>query len=235
MASNWNKCIEHATGDWILILHADDELVPDVIPLYRSMIAKYPDLGIIHANSFGVTNGNIATMTITATTHKEHWHAGAEALDAPIGLCSTVMVKKEAYEKLGNFISTSLSADGEMWPRIASRYDLAFINTPTAIYHSNESSTGTHSLIERRFEDIVADWDNLTEQTANAYPTEALRQEYLTRTKKDAVGNYWAIISANIKARKYRNVVRAVWIISVHYKELLPFMRLVIVKIWNKL
>ncbi|OGG61131.1 hypothetical protein A3C87_03195 [Candidatus Kaiserbacteria bacterium RIFCSPHIGHO2_02_FULL_49_34] len=234
MASNWNKCIEHASGDWILILHADDELAPNVIPLYRTLIMKNPNLGIIHANSFAVVNGDPATKTTTPTAHKEHWRAGEEALRAPIGLCSTIMVKKEAYERLGGFIETSLSADAEMWPRVAAEYDLAFINEPTATYHYNKDSTGAQSLIERRFEDIVADWDNLTEKIAQSQPTEELRLRYLAKAKYDALGNYWAIVAANLKTRKYKNATRAIWIISVHYHKFFPLLQLIIKKLWSK-
>jgi glycosyltransferase involved in cell wall biosynthesis len=114
MARNWNKCIELCDTEWLLILHADDELVPGAIKLYEQFIQKYPTVGIIHANSFSIIEGDESTKTFTKKNQKEFWHAGLEGMKCHYGVCSSVMVKKVVYDKLGYFIE-SLSSDREKY------------------------------------------------------------------------------------------------------------------------
>jgi GT2 family glycosyltransferase len=160
MAKNWNRCIDLCETEWLLILHADDELLPNAIPKYEALIQKHPTLGLIHANSCSIVEGDLATKSFTTSTQKEFWSKGLEAMTCNYGVCSAVMVRKEVYDTLGYFIE-SLSSDAEMWSRIASKYDVGFITEPTVIYHVSKSSTGYESLIKRHVKDIKKDWDLL--------------------------------------------------------------------------
>lgn len=43
MASNWNHCIKNASGDFIIFLHADDELAPGYFSLIEELQKSEPD------------------------------------------------------------------------------------------------------------------------------------------------------------------------------------------------
>lgn len=42
MAENWNRCIENCDTEWLVILHEDDELLPDCIERLNRAIASEP-------------------------------------------------------------------------------------------------------------------------------------------------------------------------------------------------
>lgn len=202
MAKNWNKCIDLCDTEWLMILHADDELLPGAIQHYINFVKQYPSVGLIHANSYSITEGDTSTKSFTKKIQKPFWKAGLEAMECHYGVCSAVMVNTTAYKKLGNFIE-SLASDAEMWHRIASKFDVGFIDEPTVIYHVSKTSTGSLGLVNRNIKDIKKDWDFLTMKMADNYPTKESRTEFLKKSFKDAPGNYSSVLKANIKAKNY--------------------------------
>ncbi|MBP9866829.1 MAG: glycosyltransferase [Candidatus Pacebacteria bacterium] len=227
MSGNWNKCIDICKDEWLLILHADDELLPNAISHYKNAIKKYPTAGIIYTNAYSIIEDDVSTKTINKSNQKEFWKAGIEAMNCKPTICSAVLVKKEAYTKLGYFIDKSLSSDVEMWHRISSTYDTVFINTPTAIYYVSKSSTGFESLINRDIKDIKSDWDILNSQMASHYPTESLRNNFLNDCFKRAPGSYFAVAKANIRAGNYIKVIQVFSLIIFTYKGLFPLLSMV--------
>lgn len=49
VVANWNKCLELASGDYIICMGDDDVLCPDCLNTYIALINKYPGLGVYHA------------------------------------------------------------------------------------------------------------------------------------------------------------------------------------------
>ena len=222
MSGNWNKCIDLCQTEWLMILHADDEMVPGAIEHYRKAIKKYPSVGIIYANAYSIVEGDESTKKMNQNYQKEFWQAGLEAMECKPTVCSAVMVKKEAYNKLGYFIDKSLSSDVEMWHRIASKYDTVFLNIPTVIYRINASSTGFDSLTNRTLKEIKEDWDILDQQTASHYPTKLLQKQYLEKCFRRAPGAYFAVVKANIRAKNYFKVLQTLFLIIFTYRGIIP-------------
>lgn len=234
MSGNWNRCIELCDTDWLMIIHADDELLPGAIECYIDFIKKYPSVGLIHANSYSMKEDDASSKIVGIKKQKEFWKAGLDAMSCHYGVCSAVMVKKEVYDKLGYFID-SLSSDAEMWARIAAHYDVGFIKAPTVIYRINETSLGPSSLVNRSIKEIKTDWDTLTEKTANSYPTKESRDMFLKKSFKESVGNYWGVAKVNLKSRNYVNFIQAIYLIIFTYQGLLPLISLVSRDIKNKI
>jgi glycosyltransferase involved in cell wall biosynthesis len=227
MSGNFNRCIELCKTDWLMILHADDMLLEGAIKYYRSLIDKHPNLGLIHADSYTVMEGDESTKTYHPRNTREFYEAGADALTCPYGVCSAVMVKKEAYDKLGGFVVDSLSSDVEMWARIAANYSVGSINEPTAIYYSSIKSTGPQSLVNRSIAEIKADWDDLNARMALIYPEGPARENYLASIRQSAPGSYFAVVKANLKARNWRNVFSGLKLIIIDYRGLWPLIKII--------
>lgn len=227
MVGNWNKCIDLCETEWLMIFHADDEMLPGAISKYKELINKYQSVGLVHANSYSIIDENEDSKILSKTNQKEFWRAGLEAMSCHYGVCSAVMVKKEAYDKLGYFFP-SLSSDAEMWARIASKYDICFLNSPTVIYRVNKLSTGYDSLINREIKDIKADWDFLSEKMANNYPTKESRDAFIKKCFKDASGNYFGVAKANIRVGHYYKALQAICIIIFTYHGFIPLMKIII-------
>ena len=226
MSRNWNRCIDLCKTDWLMIFHADDEMLPDSIIKYLEFIKKYPNVGFIHAAAYTILEGDTASKQLSQSDNQEIREAGLDALGRPGNICSTVMVKKNAYNELGYFIESSLASDQEMWLRIGTKFDTGYINSPTVIYHINPSSTGYDSLINRSIREIRADWDLLGESVASFYPTEELREEYRRKTIKSAPYGYWAVLTANLRARNYIKAFQAAGLMVFVYRGFIPFVQL---------
>lgn len=48
VVSNWNKCLQYATGDYAICLGDDDKMTSTCLLSYVSLINKYPKLGVYH-------------------------------------------------------------------------------------------------------------------------------------------------------------------------------------------
>jgi hypothetical protein len=115
-----------------------------------------------------------------------------------------------------------------MWSRIASKYDVGFITEPTVIYHVSKSSTGYESLIKRHVKDIKKDWDFLNERIASNYPTEASRNAFIAKSKKDAVGGYFVVVKANLREGNLVKAFQAILVIIFVYKGLFELSKIVL-------
>ena len=51
VVGNWNKCLEYATGDYIICMGDDDKLLPYCLEQYAKLIDKYPTLDIYHTRA----------------------------------------------------------------------------------------------------------------------------------------------------------------------------------------
>lgn len=224
MAGNFNRCIELCDTDWLLILHADDELLEDSISKYRAAILENPSIGIIHADCYFIREDKIATKEYVARTTYGFMTAGKEAMGCHYGACSSIMVKMDAYNKLGNFLE-SLSSDVEMWVRIASRYDLFSMDKPTVIYHVSGLSTGPQSLVNRSIAEIKKDWDNLNAHIAATFVSEQERIDFEKRVFLEGPNNYWPVLTANIRAHNLCNVIDVLKVIIVDYRGTVPLLR----------
>lgn len=49
VVGNWNKCLEYATGDYIVCMGDDDRLLPNCLEDYVRLIEKHPNLNVYHA------------------------------------------------------------------------------------------------------------------------------------------------------------------------------------------
>lgn len=49
VVGNWNKCLEYATGDYVICMGDDDKLLPNCLEEYIKLIKKYPNLNLYHA------------------------------------------------------------------------------------------------------------------------------------------------------------------------------------------
>lgn len=51
VVDNWNICLGHCTGDYVICIGDDDMLASDCLEEYYKLIEKYPGLGVYHAQT----------------------------------------------------------------------------------------------------------------------------------------------------------------------------------------
>lgn len=132
LVKNWNECIRQASYDYIYILHHDDFLMPGVLQAYSEFAKNQPKCGLIHSNCYYITLPYYR-QTIGITQDESLLEKGDKAVEKILFrnniACSSVMVKKECYQRLGGFDENAwVSPDWEMWARIGKHYDLGHLN-----------------------------------------------------------------------------------------------------------
>lgn len=49
VVDNWNKCLDYALGEYLILMGDDDKLLPYCLEEYVKIMGKYPGLGLYHA------------------------------------------------------------------------------------------------------------------------------------------------------------------------------------------
>lgn len=51
VVNNWNICLSHAIGNYIICMGDDDELTPNCLEVYASLIKEYPEYDLFHTRT----------------------------------------------------------------------------------------------------------------------------------------------------------------------------------------
>jgi glycosyltransferase involved in cell wall biosynthesis len=147
-AANWNRCLDAATGEAVVLLHADDALAPHFLTRALSIMESNREVGLVHCAVQHVDeNGRslFQQRTFQTDTVLEADAAFARLLVRgcevnPAG----VMVRRRVYETVGRFTESVVwGVDWHMWLRIALRYAVAYLAEPLALYRQHQSSGTT--------------------------------------------------------------------------------------------
>lgn len=71
VVDNWNKCLEYATGDYIICMGDDDKLLPNCLEEYNKLIERYPGLGVYHAWTEIIDENSIVVKMQEARPERE--------------------------------------------------------------------------------------------------------------------------------------------------------------------
>lgn len=155
----FNKLLRHANGQYISFLDADDLLSSDKIDLQRRAFEKNPNLGLVGCNYAAIsTNGKFVNKSSFPLSYTEIRNQMRKALC----FCgSSVMIKREVFEKIGGYREYFMGCVAEdydwIW-RIIEHYESC--NIPQTGYYyrfHNESLTRRvyFSIKKRHIHDIV--------------------------------------------------------------------------------
>lgn len=184
---NLNHSLDLVQGDWILMFNDDDVMLPGMLKKEVAFVQQNPNVGFVYTDGYSVTpNGKkILRSCPTPPVLK----AGTEALDHVVFhfniFATSVLVKKECYEHLGRWTDT-VTADWEMWARIAKNYDIGHINEPLIEVHIHRFSP--RSPISR----YETDWVSLTKAVCSYYPHER-QAELLPKMFVNMAEGFWSL------------------------------------------
>ena len=51
VVDNWNICLSHCTGDYVICMGDDDRLLPNCLEIYKKLIERYPTLNVYHTRT----------------------------------------------------------------------------------------------------------------------------------------------------------------------------------------
>ena len=170
-----NTGIAAATGQYIMYLDDDDELLPDNIERRLHVFAENPDLGMVYSRYYIVD-----TAKGLQWEPKQELHSGRVfdrlILDNFIG--AFPLIKSECFSACGMFDSSFQSAqDYDMWLRIASKYEVGYVDAPLSkVYcHSGERISTNNSKKVQGLEALNQKFVDYLEQHKKVYALRVLK------------------------------------------------------------
>ena len=142
VVGNWNKCLEYATGDYVICMGDDDKLLPCCLEEYVELIAKHPGLNVYHMRTEIINDESVVTDLQEARPEWESaysmiWHDFKGLRRQYIGdfLFNTEYLKSQKgfYDLPFAWHSDHLTAD-----IAALQYGIANCNIPGFQYRESE-------------------------------------------------------------------------------------------------
>lgn len=150
-SGNWNRCVELARGEYVILLHADDELRPGYLERTVGVLDAHEDVGLVHCAVHHVDEVR-RPLAVQRLFSEDKVDRNDETLrhlllDGCVISPAGVLVRRAAYENVGRFTDKIVwGVDWHIWIRIALRYRVAYLSEPLAFYRDHAQS-GTAAVM----------------------------------------------------------------------------------------
>lgn len=130
-----NHGLSHATGKYICCIASDDVMMPDRLAHQVAIMEALPEkVGVLYGNAYIINErGDIQTETVIERAIRDRgllcipegniyrilWNGNF------VQACTT-MVRRQCYEKIGNYDESLFYEDYDMWLRISREFDFAY-------------------------------------------------------------------------------------------------------------
>ena len=161
--ASWNRCLEIARGEYVTIFHQDDIMLPGYLSLAAAVLDANPSVGLVYTNIQRIdAEGKVIGGHYLSQPDRDLVMPGWElyhmvaAIGNPIA-CQTVMARRSCYKQVGCFDERlKYATDSEMWMRIASEYDFAYISQPLVHLRVHADQETMHfANLGRDYEDTL--------------------------------------------------------------------------------
>jgi glycosyltransferase involved in cell wall biosynthesis len=133
---NFETCLNRATGQYIHLLHGDDQVKPGFYKEIEKLFTLFPQAGAAFTGFVFVDELNERLYDnhelLTEPGILQNWLvriANSQLIQVP-----AMVVRRSVYEKLGGFYGVHYGEDWEMWARIAASYPVAHSPERLALY-----------------------------------------------------------------------------------------------------
>ncbi len=161
-----NRGIKESKGDYIAFLDADDLWLPEKLKKQMDKFNQSPELGFIHTDYVLFNeNGTMQNRKFGIKSKKNlSGHIFPYLLRECFVRTSTVMLRKECFEKIGFFEEAYLSEDYDFLLRLSKEYQAGYVDETMA--KCREHIKQAHLNIEKTYESV----ENVINKTLKRFP-----------------------------------------------------------------
>lgn len=191
----YNTGVKNAKGDYIIIVSADDLLLPSALEEEAKILDENPEIALVYSQAYDVINGK-KMLKMPSPAGKKSYLARKNDFELLLTQGDFIpsinaLVRKKVYKKVGLF-DTNLRymADYEMWIRIAKDYPLAYLAKPLTCYRIHGKNLHLNADFQKRNEYEF-------KYILDKYLLKKGLKKSLTETKKIALQSYYLRICCN--------------------------------------
>jgi glycosyltransferase involved in cell wall biosynthesis len=159
IAVSVNDGIRASTGEYITFLDHDDVWFPHLLETQVGHLESHPEVGMVHADFQTIDAEGNAIEESVARCRGRRRPSGEVFrqlfMDSFIA-ASSVLIRKECFERLGGFDESLHWGDYHMWLRIARHYKIDYVPEVLTKYRQHTSQSTRSYQGERPDEESVA-------------------------------------------------------------------------------
>lgn len=163
VSSARNQGMNEAKGDWIALLDADDEWLPNKLEKQIEQLLNHPEIDFLGCSLVG-ENLKILTKRITKLYK-------ADIKDICIKMfpqTSTAIFKKKIFDEIGGYdINQKYAEDGNYFMKICALYNYYYLPMELVLYDGGKPGFGSSGLsanLEEMFKGYIKNINELREQ-----------------------------------------------------------------------
>lgn len=143
IGGNFNRCIELARGQWVHLLHSDDEVCPGFYKEARNLVLRDQPEAIVFRSHYVDASGNIRDATPDLSGMVGTPLLRRQFLGYAMVQCAGVIVQRAAYERIGGYrLDLRYLLDVEMWSRLFFQCPTHFSPSILAKFRVHDHSEG---------------------------------------------------------------------------------------------
>jgi GT2 family glycosyltransferase len=141
--ATYNEGIEWTSADYMMILSADDYLLPGALGRAARLMDAHPEVGFVFGKAIEIDDQD--TPDLTTVTEEDHWRVltGMEFIErngaGNIVPTPTAVIRTELQKRVGGYRpELPHSGDMEMWIRLAAHAAVGIVESFQAVYRRHE-------------------------------------------------------------------------------------------------
>ncbi|NNE99536.1 MAG: glycosyltransferase [Pyrinomonadaceae bacterium] len=207
-----NIGIENASGKYVAFLDADDVWEPEKLEIQMDVLDRETNVKACYS-AFFLVDENLNEVGVRRSKRKSNALNDLMLSGNVVATPSTVIAEKDLFSQVGGFdTDLSLCADWEMWIRLATKTEFAYIDEPLLKYRVHESNMSNNPRV------LESDTILLLEK---AFSLGGMPKNITDQKKLSYAKNFMIFAGAYFQSRMYSDFVRcALKSISLDIRQL---------------
>lgn len=141
-----NRALQRCRGDVILVLNADDELLPHAVSWGVANLERFPDAAVVYGDQYFIDEGGKIVCEFLGPDPYDFVKLFCVEQVPP---AQAAFIRRAHFERVGLYADTTLTTcpDYEMWVRIGMRFPMVHVPGLVARYRLHAGSEGQQAEV----------------------------------------------------------------------------------------